>query len=75
MNFKSFHLDIADTPASMNGLFSDLFMEFCRGDLGGGQDYLGVDCGRFSEENSRKMRGHIEEIYPGKVGTNPRNPI
>ena len=35
------------TPGSMNSLFSDLFMEFWRGILGGVRDYLGEVWGGF----------------------------
>ena len=59
----------------MNSLFSDFFQEFWRGILEGGRDYLGVDFGRFLEENLRKLIGKIEENYPEKIGKNPRNPI
>ena len=35
------------TPGSMNSLFSDFFMEFWRGILGGVRDYLGEVLGGF----------------------------
>ena len=35
------------TPGSMNSLFSDLFRELWRGNLGGGRDYSGEVVGGF----------------------------